>query len=919
MPWKVFAVLLIAGFCLCFSPSASATPNWTSGEFTTGERELATKRDCTTSIVSIYGSDPANPSEAEQAPLCVYELKNWRRALYVKETPNWWGGSTTTRYNVISVGLDQGFYVVDNMGWGQEFLSSPHSDTLYVKPKNRLQSGLRLYSYADFFRSIVFDAATKRYDAATVERRLVLEAETGASLYPNAVGMSANGRFMAIEANGDGLLLLDTATGQLRGFSNYRHNYGVGRDASIRFVVSDDGRHVGMFHFNITNKLYTLDDSCVVTAQAYTPAFESALRSMQDCPHDNGRMNAALEAHYNDGWAERKVATRFSDDGQVLYFEELVDDPTAPGGQRAYDLPLRASNYQPTSRLDYLALGDSYSSGEGDFSIFGNYDRYVPFTDEIGPPKENCHVSKTSYPFLLRDAYGISVDKMQSVACSGAKTTDIVANKADYLGQNNRLEDVDNIETYRSEALRDFIPGRVPQIDFVKKYQPKVITVGIGGNDSDFAPTLSKCVSRPLDECDEASGLNGHRERVGKLIMNNFSKLRHLYYQLHLASPDSKIYAVGYPQFIADSAAPCLLNGAFVSKSERQFINEAVKQMNTVIKNAAMTSGVTYIDIEDSLDGGKLCEGISSDYVTGVRNQFYLSGFSENLRTFLYHPNSEGHQKIAESIHSKIEDIFAEADPDDDVDTVPSYSDYFSSSETYTSYVQSDKTIITAVPTRGEPLTASFEPSTYGYETITVSMFSAPRELGTVMPQADGSLEYTFIIPNDIELGYHTLLFKGVSYSREPLEIVQTIFVRNNDPNDIDGDGISDVDDLCIFDAICDTLPDEPEPKADAPTKAAPSSRVFLPEINPSESTGSLVIGAIVASQNGPSNTVDWLEDDTPPPDFLQLGDKLTSNNPAAIVAANGAKDAINWKWLAAMVLAIILIVILKVRLYAKS
>ena len=44
-------------------------------------------------------------------------------------------------------------------------------------------------------------------------------------------------------------------------------------------------------------------------------------------------------------------------------------------------------------------------------------------------------------------------------------------------------------------ALNEMIPGRVKQIEFVKKYQPKVITLTAGGNDAGFGAKLTLCAN----------------------------------------------------------------------------------------------------------------------------------------------------------------------------------------------------------------------------------------------------------------------------------------------------------------------------------------------------------------------------------------------------------------------------------------
>src|SRR6266404_7242459 len=132
---------------------------------------------------------------------------------------------------------------------------------------------------------------------------------------------------------------------------------------------------------------------------------------------------------------------------------------------------------------DYLALGDSYISGEGAF-------QYLQGTDTAN---NQCHLSLISYPLLIGQA--LNYDAYHSVACSGATTDDIVNASNTYSGQlvhkaprqsysNNEIDSV----------LSNFQPGYIDQLDFVKQYQPKVVTVSIGGNDIGFSDRLRSCL-----------------------------------------------------------------------------------------------------------------------------------------------------------------------------------------------------------------------------------------------------------------------------------------------------------------------------------------------------------------------------------------------------------------------------------------
>lgn len=742
----------------------------------------------------------------------------------------------------------------------------PGSDTLLVESTanpSATKPKLVLYRLADspFIAEKAADGINVlnyQLDATKAIPLLGLDHD-GTTEYRTVVNyvLSNNRRYMAVWLEYTFLVVVDLETLQSTAID---HLYGAwyGTYASPA-AISDDGRYV---YVDIKGYMYDTTDC----GEKYDNDFLRKSPS-QHFPKPCSRAYLSSLISDIDGITSKHHQYRFIDDDTALEFIHPYSGPNKV-------TTIATEAYDPT-RLDYLALGDSYSSGEGDFSIGGSHDNFMPHTDKLGPPRELCHLSKTSYPYLLRDAYAIDSDKMKSVACSGAKTIDVVASLGDYQGQGDRLADVDNIESYRSAAINEFIPGRIPQIEFVRKYKPRVISVGIGGNDAGFADELLKCVKDPLEECAVAANLNNAREQVGQGIMNNFSKLTALYRELREASPESIIYAIGYPQFIKDAASPCLLNGAFVSQSERHFISEAVKQMNAVIQNAAVAQGVQYIDIEDSLVGGRLCEGVTKNYVTGVRSQFYQSIYNEDLRTFLYHPNADGHQKIADRIRIEIgEGIFSEPEIPDDVPDIE-YTEYFKSSETYGYYVQSAGNIIKAVPAGGDTITANFEPNTFGYTTTTVTMFSSPRVLGTAMPSPDGSLDFTFTVPADIEPGYHTLVFSGTTMSGDPLEMVHTLFVKGSNPDDIDSDGIADSVDPCLFDAICE-YPD----KADITEK--PALEVEQGTGDTSESTALPVLASIVYGSQAPSDDVATLSSpmtDTANP-ASGVSELLTSHKP---------------------------------------
>jgi hypothetical protein len=129
-----------------------------------------------------------------------------------------------------------------------------------------------------------------------------------------------------------------------------------------------------------------------------------------------------------------------------------ADGTTALLGTSVY---VRGEASAPTS---YVALGDSYSSGEGNAP-------YEAGTDDEGIP-DLCHRSSAAYGPLLDAAVGLG--PMLFKACSGAVTADISERSA-----NN--------------------PTEPAQLGWLTE-STKAVTLTIGGDDVGFASVLEHCV-----------------------------------------------------------------------------------------------------------------------------------------------------------------------------------------------------------------------------------------------------------------------------------------------------------------------------------------------------------------------------------------------------------------------------------------
>ncbi len=467
------------------------------------------------------------------------------------------------------------------------------------------------------------------------------------------------------------------------------------------------------------------------------------------------------------------------------------------------------------SDIKYLALGDSYSSGEGDTeknkSINQKY--YTSETDKNGDasngiPREKCHVSTRSYPYLLASSMTLGRGESKqwgAVACSGATIYDANQdNKLGYEGQYSgegdpglgRLHGLSNKSTLQEAALNEMIPGRKKQIEFVEKYKPKVITLTMGGNDVGFGDKINSCVhpTGSLGTCDWAGS---QKSTLGSQIKSQFDNLVELYTQLKNAGdPDMKIYVVGYPQFITDAEpAACGGNVGSVNKEEREMIVQATNYMNQVIEAASNKVGVKYIDISDALDGGKLCEE-GQEYVTGITG---IGGWNGNELQESYHPNDYGHIKITQKIKSRVNN-----------ESLLTYSQYPSSGNntivapSSTNFDNGPASSVNTTmiadnrPTKGSTHIISVLPQTLKPSSLVhIEVHSDPVDLGDFTVATNGSLSDNITIPSTLPAGYHTLYITGQSYSDESIEITQTILVTGTSSTDLDDNGTPDSQQPC--------------------------------------------------------------------------------------------------------------------------
>ncbi len=762
--------------------------------------------------------------------VCVSEGGSLRLGTYLES-----GGVFPT---TVSFGYDSKMYKVNGIAAEYNEWQYISSKDMLVTKHNLSTGSPGLVIYDNFSSRLTkstneYNFATE-YNFNTSNPAYIFKSQEGYQWPVNGISASENGEWLVFWARDRAVMLLNTNSFEAKRLSIQRINYGISTNTKLELDITNDATRVAIMGNAATPLVFDVSDSC-----GDIPSDEQLQDNTpitQPCPS--------------------KDLSTFSDNYIEQFKEAYKPKFDIAGGEltfyaKSYNVPsklvtLRAPGYTSPPQLDYLALGDSYSSGEGDTETNSEGNKYyLAFTDNNGDytrdiPREKCHQSLRAWPFVLGDSLGNSQEKNETVACSGATIGDIASSKNNYVGQYSggspnkpRLQGLSNIDAFQTAALEDFIPGRERQIEFVKKYKPKVVTVSISGNDAGFGDVLQRCVAvvNATHTCSYASDPKDISE-LKNLIASQYEPLVTLYTRIHNASPQTKMYAISYPKFVS-TGDQCETN-VRLSFDERVMTEAAVEYINLVIKNAAQRSGIDYIDITNSLDGRRLCD-TREPYVTGIAG---YAPFSSSEKQEGFHPNAKGNEKIANYIKASFENksstiltyrncpiIFIhDFCPDSSVEP-PAPHEYFAqaiaenNNSVQTSQITNDAVNkIESQPINTDPFT--LQPNS----TAIVELHSEPLKIGEFVVKENGVFSEQINIPNDVPAGYHTLHILGKSYSGEPIDLIQIIEVQGPE-GDIDEDNIADNIDKCFYiqsanidadydgiDDACDPYIDEIEP-----------------------------------------------------------------------------------------------------------
>ncbi len=445
----------------------------------------------------------------------------------------------------------------------------------------------------------------------------------GSPLRAEGLGISQNKVWLSFVTPNVGMISVNLDTLMQRRVGNRYEVYNsTWPTPSPSTSISNDGKYMVVGGWSMETEVISILGMCGGFNESLARDYYQNMPLASSCPYT--RLTDLTRAHS----PARSAGLRDFKDVRMRYDGSSFDYYDAYKWATIY-----AHNMRPLSSMRYLALGDSYSSGEGDVTSDGTT-HYIPGTNVMGDyarniPREMCHISDRSYPFLIAKQMSLGSDAMKSIACSGAVANDALTFDANdrlrihadnYLGQGTqlgkfggdgpRLTGIAGYEQLQQDALMQTLPGRVQQINHVEKTKPEAITVTMGGNDFGYGAIITSCMNvlnSPIKSdttCWDAQP-DGRQARAQQ-IHDFYPRLKHLYETLRLSTDSGNVFVIGYPRFF-DESFICADMGNLITRTEQTSLNQLINYANATIKAAALDAGVKYIDISDVFDGSELC------------------------------------------------------------------------------------------------------------------------------------------------------------------------------------------------------------------------------------------------------------------------------------------------------------------------
>lgn len=267
----------------------------------------------------------------------------------------------------------------------------------------------------------------------------------------------------------------------------------------------------------------------------------------------------------------------------------------------------------------YVALGDSFQSGEGAY-------KYIEGTDE---PTNRCHRSENAYPVRLVNDGKVALD-LNFGACSGALTSDLPVASAE---------------------------GKAPYTDNIAQFDrldssTKLVTIGIGGNDLRFGEILRDCIKSAIGDFFNPFAESSCEKDFGSRLQEDYDALvsgnvlGNTYREIRQRAPFARVVVLGYPRFYVEGGKGDPTSGycGGVRMADQRWINSKIRELNDLVRSQTGSLGMQYVEIYGTPEGHELCTG----------NEPFLNNLVNLGDNESFHPTAFAHGQIADAVNVKL-------------------------------------------------------------------------------------------------------------------------------------------------------------------------------------------------------------------------------------------------------------------------
>ena len=205
----------------------------------------------------------------------------------------------------------------------------------------------------------------------------------------------------------------------------------------------------------------------------------------------------------------------------------------------------------------YVALGDSYSAGNGTRTYIND--------------GTTCQRSVYAYPSLIATSRGYALNFR---ACSGATVADVT---------NLQLSALSTATAY--------------------------VTLTVGGNDAGFADVLTTCALPAW-----ASNCNGAIDKAQSIVNGTLpGRLATLLGQVKAKAPNARVVVAGYPRIFNGTDCNAF---TWFSPTEESRLNQTADLLNGKLASAAAAAGYAFANPTSAFVGHAVCD--SPEWINGL-------------------------------------------------------------------------------------------------------------------------------------------------------------------------------------------------------------------------------------------------------------------------------------------------------------